>query len=187
MNIRLANADDLPAILEITNWAAANTAANFATEPETLGEWIEKYETTCEFYPWFVAVDADAGEAGGGRVAGVTKGAPWKARGAYRWTAEVTVYVHPDDHGRGVGRALYLRLITTMIAQGYHTLLGGITLPNDASVRLHESLGFRRVAVLEQVGWKFEKWHDVSYWELNPSDNAGSPAEIRRVRDVADA
>ena len=171
MIIRLARADDLPAILEIANWAAANTAANFATQPETIEEWDKKYATTCEYYPWFVAVDTDD------RLAGVAKGAPWKTRAAYLWTVEVTVYVHPDRHRLGIGKSLYGKLIPTLAAQGYHTLLGGITLPNSASVRLHESFGFRRVALLERVGWKFDQWHDVSYWELNNHPAGTTPAE----------
>ncbi|MHC4413926.1 MAG: GNAT family N-acetyltransferase [Planctomycetota bacterium] len=176
--IRLATIDDLSAILQISNWAAAHTAANFAVEPETLESWRQDWHDTREMFPWLVAADGD------GRVVGFAKAAPWKGRCAYLWSAETTVYVHPDHHGRGIGRALYRRLIATLRSQGYRTLLGGITVPNPASVRLHETLGFRRVALLEQVGWKFGRWHDVGYWELRLDETGAPPVEIRPVADV---
>ncbi len=175
--IRLAHPDDLEAILEISNWAAANTAANFAAEPETLDAWRTDWQTTHRMYPWFVAADA-------GEVIGFAKASPWKGRCAYHWTAETTVYVHPDRHGRGIGRLLYEKLISTLRAQGYHTLLGGITVPNPASIALHESLGYKRVALLEKVGWKFGKWHDVGYWELELRPGSPAPSEVRAVEKV---
>jgi phosphinothricin acetyltransferase len=130
-------------------------------------------------FPWVVAADDD------GALVGFAKASPWKGRCAYDWTAETTVYVHPDHHGRGLGRELYRRLVSILEAQGYQTLLGGITVPNPASVRLHESLGFRRVALLEQVGWKFGRWHDVGYWELRLQGDETPPTAIKPVGDVA--
>ena len=173
--IRLATFDDLPGILQISNWAALNTAANFAVEPETLESWQDDWHETHEMFPWYVAVDETT------KVVGFAKASPWKGRCAYLWTAETTVYVRPDRHGEGIGKALYRRLIDTLRAQGYHTLLGGITVPNPASVRLHESLGFRRVAMLERVGWKFGRWHDVGYWELRLRDGEAVPESITPV------
>ncbi|MHC4776072.1 MAG: GNAT family N-acetyltransferase [Planctomycetota bacterium] len=177
-DIRLATFEDLPAILAISNWAAEHTAANFAVEPETLESWQRDWRETHEMFPWVVAAAVD------GEAIGFAKASPWKGRCAYNWTAETTVYVHPGDHGRGVGKALYEGLITILQAQGYRTLLGGITVPNPASVRLHEALGFRRVALLEQVGWKFGRWHDVGYWELKLLDEASAPVTIRPVAEV---
>ena len=90
----------------------------------------------------------------------------------------------PGHHRRGVGKALYDRLLSTLRAQGYRTLLGGITVPNPASVRLHESFGFRRVALLERVGWKFGTWHDVGYWELLLRDDDKAPTDLKPVAEV---
>ncbi len=176
--IRLATSDDLPAILAISNWAAANTAANFAVEPETLASWQHDWRETHQRFPWFVTAGDD------GAVVAFAKASPWKGRCAYLWTAETTVYVHPDHHGQGLGRALYQELVATLRAQGYRTLLGGITLPNPASVRLHESMGFVRVALLEKVGWKFGRWHDVGYWEAHLHDADNPPTDIKPVSDV---
>ncbi len=177
--IRLADLDDLPAILAISNWAAINTAANFAIEPETLESWQAEWRETYELYPCFVAVDDY------NTIVGFAKAAPWKGRCAYTYSAEVTVYVHPDHHGQGIGKALYGRLIPTLKAQGYHTLLAGITQPNEASVRLHESFGFHRVALFERVGWKFDQWHDVGYWELLLQEETARPSPTIEVREAA--
>jgi phosphinothricin acetyltransferase len=179
--LRLATADDVPGILAISNWAAAHTAANFAVEPETLESWTRDFRDTHEMFPWLVAPGTDEGA-----LEGFAKASPWKGRCAYNWTAETTVYVHPDHHGRRVGTGLYRALVSILAAQGYRTLLGGITVPNPASVRLHEALGFRRVARLEQVGWKFDRWHDVGYWELRLRDDQGPPAAIRPVAEVVE-
>ena len=179
MRIRLAKFDDLSAILEISNWAAINTAANFALEPETLESWQAEWRETHELYPYLVAVDHD------NAIVGFAKAAPWKGRCAYTYSAEVTVYVHPDHQGQGIGKALYGRLMPTLKAQGYHTLLAGITQPNEVSVRLHESFGFKRAALFERVGWKFDRWHDVEYWELLLQEETARPSPITAVREAA--
>jgi L-amino acid N-acyltransferase YncA len=231
-HIRLATADDLSAILAISNHYALTTAANFAVEPEPLAMWQDTWRATNEMHPWLVAegerhqgtkaASHQGSEAPRGQgitasrpqmvesgvtapdtsttsasiprsldasmpsctILGFAKSSPWKGRCAYHWTAETSVYLRPECHGRGLGRALYDRLIDVMRAQGWRTLLGGITQPNDASVRLHEACGFRKVALLERVGWKFDRWWDVGYWELHLRDTAAPPAPIRPVREV---
>ena len=94
----------------------------------------------------------------------------WRVRSAYRHSAETTVYVRRDDHGKGIGSALYSRLINDMSAGDTHVLVAGIALPNDKSVRLHERLGFTKVAHFAEIGRKHERWLDVGYWELKLRD-----------------
>ncbi len=227
--IRLATEADLPAILDISNWAAMNTAANFAVEPETLESWQESWWETHEGFPWLVAVaddhlesddspppsrgraregvdtadrEAVAGstetkqstlplapslEGRGERILGFAKASPWKSRCAYLWSAEVTVYVHPDHHGKGLGKALYGRLIPMLEAQGFHTIVGGITQPNEASVRLHEAFGLTQVALYPGIGWKFGRWHDVGYWQRILGHPDAAPKPLRPVAEVAPA
>jgi len=183
--VRPAAPDDLPAILEISNHYALTTPANFAIEPETMESWRESYRATHEKFPWFVAVDSSAtDDAPGGTVIGFSKASPWKGRCAYDWSAEVTVYLKAGHQRRGIGRALYQALIDTMRAQGFRSIVGGITLPNEASVRLHESFGFRPIGRFERIGYKFEKWHDVGYWELQLQDDDAPPNPIRPVQEV---
>ena len=178
-SIRLATLDDLPAILEISNRAAEETAANFAVRPESPASWIERWRDTHERFPWLVAPD------GAGDILGFAMASPWKGRCAYSYSAEVTAYVVPAHHGRGIGTALYARLFEMLAAQGYRTALGGITQPNPASVRLHESFGMKRVALFEGIGWKFGRWHDVGYWQIVLGDeSAAPPGRLRTVDEV---
>lgn len=179
IEISLAGSDDIASITDIANWAAMNTPANFATEPEPLAMWESAWRTTREMYPWLVA--REPGSAG---ILGFAKASPHRQRAAYNWTAEVTVYVHPDHHGRGVGTLLYKRLLPTLNQQGYATLVAGITLPNPASERLHEAFGFTRCAVFRRVGWKYGRWHDVGFWELHLQPADYVPAAVLPVSNV---
>ena len=172
--IELARREDLPSILALSNWAAAHTSANFATEPEPLAEWVASWESSSAMYPWLVARAGD-------EVFGFAKASPHRARGAYAWTAEVSVYVDPARHRSGVARALYGRLLPLLRAQGYVTLLAGIVDGHDASERLHAAFGFRRVGVFERVGWKRGAWHGVSYWQLELDPSGAPPTSITPV------
>lgn len=181
MLIRLATLDDLPAILDLSNFYARTTHSNFAVEPETIDSWRESFIETSERHPWLVA------DGEGGSFLGFAKSSPWKGRCAYDWSAEVTVYVQPEHHGRGIGRALYRRLIDILRAQGYRTAMGGIAQPNEPSIRLHESLGFRKVGHFERIGYKFGQWWDVGYWEIVLDGSDTSPNQIKPVCDVITA
>src|SRR5262249_46335457 len=109
--------------------------------------------------PWLVAcVD--------GRVVGYAYAAPWKTRSAYRYSVESTIYIEPGQSRRGYGRPLYESLIADLRGRGFHSVIGGISLPNEASVALHERVGFRAAGVLREVGRKFDRWIDVGYWVL---------------------
>jgi phosphinothricin acetyltransferase len=111
-------------------------------------------------------------------VLGYAKAGEWRARAAYRWTTETGVYLSPDACGRGVGNALYGRLLAVLRAQGFHAAIGGIALPNPASVRLHERLGFTAIGTFPRAGRKFDRWHDVGFWHLplQPADH--EPREL---------
>jgi phosphinothricin acetyltransferase len=167
MLIRQATRSDIPSILDISNWAALNTSANFAIEPESLHDWLASFDQTHAKYPWLVAEDQ-------GKVVGFAKASPHRSRCAYAWSAEVSVYVHPDHHGKRIGTALYSKLLPMLKAQGFVTLIAGITTPNPASERLHEAFGFKRVGTLHKVGWKFGRWHDVGYWQAIIHDGSAT-------------
>jgi phosphinothricin acetyltransferase len=121
-----------------------------------LGERIERVAAT---HPWLVAES-------GGEVVGYAYACPHAQRPAYRWAADVSIYVAAGRQGEGTGRALYTELFERLRRQGLRTAVAGITLPNSASVALHESLGFVRVGVLERIGWKDGAWRDVGWWQL---------------------
>lgn len=173
--IELAAADDLSRIAALANRAAETGTANFATEPEPLDRWRQDWNDTRDTHPWLVAR--------AGAVVGFAKASPHRSRGAYRWTAEMSVYIDEAWQGRRVGTALYRVLVPLLREQGYVTLLAGITGGHAASERLHERFGFVRCGTFHRAGWKLGAWHDVGYWELQLSP-AGEPPSIRTVREV---
>lgn len=122
-------------------------------------------------YPWLVA------EADGG-VAGYAYASPHRTRAAYRWVADVTVYVERGHQRHGLGRALYGALLELLGRQGVQVACAGITLPNEASVRLHEALGFEPVGVYRRIGWKAGAWHDVGWWQRELIAARERPAEV---------
>lgn len=158
MLIRPVQESDFAAIAELTNHYIAHTAIHFGydvvTAEELHGVWLK----TRERYPFLIAEV-------NGAFAGYCKAGVWRDRTAYQWTPESGIYVVPDAHRRGVGRALYLRLFEALARQGFHSVIGGITLPNEPSVRLHEAVGFVKVAHIARAGWKFDRWWDVGFWQ----------------------
>ena len=160
MSIRMATVEDAAAIAAIYNPYVADTCITFETEPvQAAGMAARITEVLDAGLPWLLAADA----AG---AAGFAYASKWKGRCAYRFSVESTVYLHRDHTGRGIGRALYGRLLEEIRARRMHAVIGGIALPNAASVALHERLGFRKVAHFEQVGYKQDRWVDVGYWQL---------------------
>lgn len=127
-----------------------------------------RIEATQATHPWLVAED-------GGEVRGFAYGCRHRERAAYRWAADVSVYVDAAARRTGVGRALYAELLGRLRAAGLHTACAGITLPNQASVALHESFGFEPVGVYRRIGWKHGGWRDVGWWQLQlaPPSAAG--------------
>ncbi len=186
VQLRLATAADIPAILDIANWYAANTPANFAVVPEPLAMWQQAWREQHERHAWVVAeATADEGATADAAIVGFAKASPFRLRCAYRWTIETTVYLRAGWHGRGLGRDLYERVLAISRKQGYRKAIGGITLPNPPSVSLHEHFGFRHIGTMFRVGWKFGEWHDVGFWELE-FDGGDSREPIENIALVAD-
>lgn len=161
MLVRTFDARDIAPACRLTNHFIQHTAIHFGARPQTDQEFAAMWEEGREKYPWLAAEVEGVGGFSGYAKAGV-----WRARDAYAPTAEVTVYVDPACHRRGVGRALYAELFRLLRASGFHTAVGGVTLPNEGSVGLHESMGFRHVGTFREVGRKFDQWHDVDWWQL---------------------
>ncbi len=144
--------------------------ASFEEVPPSAQEFVKRIERITARYPWLVA-DED------GELAGYAYGSEHRDRAAYRWAADVTVYVARGHQRRGVGRALYGALLGLLRAQGLWVACAGITLPNDASVGLHEGCGFKPVGIYRRIGFKQGSWWDVSWWELEliPRTDARPP------------
>lgn len=177
VSVRAAEQADIPPVCAIVNEFIATSAVNFRTEPQAPDEWERDWRRLREHYPWLVAVE-------GGTVVGVAYSGPWKPRRAYDWTAESTVYVAPGAQGRGVGSALYDRLLGLLERQRYRSVVAVLGLPNEASVRFHERHGFVRVGLLADAGFKFGRWHDVGFWQRTLSAAGGRPAPTLPVAEV---
>lgn len=159
MNIRLARAEDAPDLLEIYKPYVSETAVSFETGVPSVSEFADRIRDTLSQFPWLVA-EID------GRAVGYAYAVAHRARKAYDWSVDSTVYIGNGFRGRGIGRALYSRLFELLKEQGVANVFAGITQPNEASVRLHESLGFVRVGLFKDVGFKLGKWWDVGWWQL---------------------
>jgi len=160
MEVRSATPDDAAVIAAIYNPYVTDSTVTFETEPVTAAEMASRIsEALTSNLPWLVAVE-------GGAVVGYAYASKWKGRCAYRFAVESTVYLDAAHQGRGAGKALYTALIEALRQRSMHTVIGGIALPNAASVALHERLGFENVARFKQVGFKQERWVDVGYWQL---------------------
>jgi len=174
-HIRLATPDDAADIQAIYAPIVRDTAISFEYEEPTVDEIARRISKVMARLPWLVWTERDTvGEA---RVVGYAYAGAHRERAAYQWSADLSAYVHADRRGRGVGKALYTTLMAMLRELGYVNMYAGITLPNAASVALHESIGMRPVGVYSHVGYKFGAWHDVGWWqgELQPLPAAPTP------------
>lgn len=157
--IRKVTKGDAPAIMDLYNYYVNNSIVTFDIHHSSLKKIQTKIETTIKRFPWIVYEE-------NGEILGYAHGSEWKAKDGYKHSTETTVYLKHESIKKGIGSLLYQELIAQLTALNYHALIGCITLPNDASIALHEKLGFEKVGHFKEVGYKFDKWIDVGYWEL---------------------
>ena len=157
--IRDATVNDAKAICDIYNHYVQNTIITFEEHPVSMGEMQNRIMDGKNSLPWMVSEEY-------GDIIGFANASKWKSRSAYRFSIESTIYIVSHLRGRGIGSQLYLALISELRSRSMHSVIGGIALPNPASVALHEKMGFKKVAHLKEVGWKFGRWIDVGYWEI---------------------
>ena len=157
--IREAAASDPAVVAGIHNHYVTGTVVTFEEEPVSVAEIARRIEEVrSASLPWLVA-EVDS------HVVGYAYAKPWNARTAHRFSVEITVYLAPAHAGRGIGSKLYGELFPILQARRIHAVMGGIALPNEASVALHEKFGLRKVAQFEEVGFKCNRWIDVGYWQ----------------------
>lgn len=178
VRIRLAARADAADILEIYAPIVRDTHISFETLAPSEVEIADRISRTLRQYPWLVC-EIDA------KLAGYAYASPFRSRAAYQWTAETTVYVHPNYQGRGVARALYRSLIAILRNQGYRNAIGVIALPNAASVRAHEAIGFRKIGVIGSAGYKDGDWHDTGWWQLELQPLGPAPLAPRTIQHAA--
>jgi phosphinothricin acetyltransferase len=175
--IRLAELHDLEQFAEIVNHYIETTAINFHDRTQSAEDWEATWDLLHEQYP-FVVAEKD------GVLGGIAYASPWKMRGSYDWTCEVTVYVREGHERRGLGKALSQRVLDILEKQGYRAIVAVIALPNEATVALHKSLGYEHIGTLRNLGFKLGKWRDVSFWQRNNGDPSEPPSVIKPVSEV---
>jgi L-amino acid N-acyltransferase YncA len=175
--IRSVTTADAEAVRMIYAPYVSDSATSFEAVVPDLAEMTRRIEAQADRYPWLVFESGD-------RILGYAYASPHRARTAYQWSVEVSVYVHADAHRRGVGRALYIALFELLRRQGYINAYAGITLPNPSSVGLHESLGFVPVGVYRRIGFKFDRWHDVEWLHLRLVEDPRPMMDPLSVADV---
>ena len=155
--VRTATEADAEAIADIYAPYVRETAISFDEDPPGADEMRRRIASIRDTYPFLVFDD-------GGRVQGFAYASAHRAKPAYRWSVETTVYAPRQLHRRGIGRALYTRLIDLLIRQGYHAAFAGIVPPNEGSVGLHEAMGFVYLGTFPEIGFKHDQFHDLGWW-----------------------
>ena len=157
--IRSTTPDDAEQICGIYNHYVTTTTITFEEQPVAPTEMANRIrEAQSASLPWLVAGNS-------GEILGYAYASKWKGRAAYKFSAEVTIYVRQGLGHSGIGAQLYSQLLPALKARGMHAVIGGVALPNDASLRFHQKFGFEQVAHFKEVGFKFDRWIDVTYWQ----------------------
>ncbi len=154
VSIREVTSKDFDQITAIYNHYVQHTLITFDIEPYTLPQLAEKILSLQKDYPVLVAHDEDT-------ILGYTYAAAWKTKTAYKHSAETTIYMHPDHHGKGVGKRLYHSLLSSLPLYEIVNAIACITVPNDTSIKLHQKLGFEKIGRFNKVGYKMEQWIDA--------------------------
>jgi L-amino acid N-acyltransferase YncA len=178
--IRLARESDAAAISAIYAPYCESTPVSFETSAPSPEEFAARIQNITAHWPWLVLED-------NGSVAGYAYAGRHRERAAYRWAVDTAVYVDEQYHRRGVGRALYATLFNVLREQGYFKACAGITIPNPASVALHEAVGFTLVGVYRGIGFKHGSWHDVAWFEAEVQPETSNPPAPKSLDAVVDS
>lgn len=178
-NIRLAVENDSVSLLNIYGEFIRNTAVTFETAVPSVLEFSKRISDVVESLPWLVC-EID------GEIIGYAYASKHRERAAYRWSVDVTVYINPQYHRKHIATALYTALIELLKLQGYYSAYAGISLPNLKSEEFHKSFGFKPVGVFHNVGYKFDEWRDVKWFELALSDYSKNPFNPKTINEIKD-
>ncbi|PKQ46967.1 GNAT family N-acetyltransferase [Confluentibacter flavum] len=157
--IRDVNIQDAKQIVDIYNYYVLNSIVTLDLVPFSTQDFEEKIKTISNQFPFIVYEENNV-------LLGYAYANTFRTKPAYNNTVELTIYLKYDELGKQIGKKMYSELLDQLKKQNYHVVIGGLTLPNDASIKLHENLGFEKVAHFKEVGYKFNKWHDVGFWQL---------------------
>jgi phosphinothricin acetyltransferase len=168
---RGATVEDAAACAAIYAPYVTDTTITFETSPPTVEQMAERITTALRTHAWMVLEDS-------GTVVGYAYAGPYKSREAYQWSCEVSVYAELGRRRTGAGRVLYTALFARLAQRGYRTAVAGMTLPNDASERLHRAMGFEPIGTYRRIGWKHDAWRDVAWAQRALGDDDGPPQPL---------
>jgi phosphinothricin acetyltransferase len=169
--VRSGEVRDAAACAAIYAPYVTSTAITFELTPPGAAEMADRIAAAAREHAWVVLEDA-------GRVVGYAYGGPYKARAAYAWSCEVSVYVELGRRRSGAGRALYTELFARLAARGFRTAVAGMALPNAASEALHRAMGFEPIGTYRAIGWKHDKWHDVAWTQRHLTTTTTPPTPL---------
>ena len=179
MELRLAELADAAQVRDIYA-PSCFTPISFEEGPPSVEEMQRRMAAILETMPWLVCANDRL-------VIGYAYAGPHRQRAGYRWSTEVSAYIREGHRGLGIGRALYTCLLDLVRLQGFYNAYAGITLPNPASVRLHEAMGFQPVGIYRDVGYKCGQWHDVGWWQLCLQPLTATPTPPKPLAAVRDS
>jgi phosphinothricin acetyltransferase len=177
MLIRLADVGDAAGILAIYKPFVEASATSFETNAPTTDEFAGRITACIHKYPWLVAVV-------NGTIAGYAYATKHRAREAYQWSVESSVYVHPAFYRQGIARLLYQKLFSLLKAQGFINVFAVIALPNQASINLHKESGFEEIGVYKKAGFKLGKWHDVKWLVKYINEHSLEPLAPKSIQSI---
>lgn len=177
MTIRLATEADSEAILKIYAPYITDTVITFEYRVPTSAEFKERMAGIQRNYPWLVCEINDT-------VAGYAYASLFGEREAFKWSADLSVYIHPEFHRKDIGKALYFALTELLKLQGYYNVFAAVTQNNRGSERFHEALGFQSAGIFHNAGFKFDKWLSVQWYELKIQEHGPSPAEPKPINEI---
>ncbi|MEE1243689.1 MAG: N-acetyltransferase family protein [Frisingicoccus sp.] len=177
MILQLIKEEDIAEVLEIYAPYVQNTAITYEYDIPSLNSFSERVHHYTEQYPWIVAKDQ-------GRIAGYAYASEYRSREAYQWGCELSVYLRPEYQGNDLGRTLYSALMDLLSLQGYYTVYGVISLPNPASLGLHNQLGFSMEGVQKNCGYKLDSWHDAAIMSKALQDYTSPSAPPKSIHEL---
>ncbi len=175
--LRLANEADCNSILEIYGPFIVNTIISFECEVPTVTDFGKRMAEIQKKYPWIICEEDT-------NIVGYAYASQFNKRAAYDWSIDFSIYIKSQYHGKKIGKALYFALFELVKLQGYYNAYAGIALPNEKSERFHQSFGFKPVGIYHNVGYKFDDWHDVKWFELKIQEYSISPRRPQGINEI---
>ncbi len=178
-SIRLIRDSDVAAVLDIYKPYVLDTAISFEYDPPSEQEFFERIKTIASEYPWLVCLEGE-------KIVGYAYASRHRARTAYDWSAESTVYMLEVHQRRGLARILYETVFEILRLQGFFNVYAGITLPNEKSVGFHRALGFKEIGTYKNIGYKFGQWHDTYWVQLSLAEHIQAPSFPKKMNEISD-